>query len=147
MTNVSLMEKDEKFWKSFHLLSFMKTLEKTLGITYFIHVCQKKEKIDTQCDIYFFKSIFWISHTIFSIFHLRTRPINLSTWMRVAAISKLFTIWISENYGLFFCEGWFKYIPLILPKSCIASPLSDIISCSSSTQFRTSDFLWCWSQR
>ena len=58
MTNVSLMEKDEKFWKSFHPLSFMKTLERTLGITYVIHVFQSLKKIDTQCDIYFFKSIF-----------------------------------------------------------------------------------------
>ena len=55
MTNVSLMEKDEKFWKSFHPLSFMKTLEKTLGFTYVIHVFQLLKKIDTQCDIYFLK--------------------------------------------------------------------------------------------
>ena len=86
------------------------------------------------------KSIFWIGHTLFSIFQSRTRPINLSTWIRVAAISKLFATSASENCGLFFCEGQFKYIPLILQKSCIANHLSDIISCSPSTQFRTSDF-------
>ena len=47
------------------------------------------------------KSIFWIGWTLFSIFQLRTRPITLSTWIRVPAISKLFATSVSENCGLF----------------------------------------------
>ena len=86
------------------------------------------------------KLIVWIGYTLFSIFLSRTRAINLSTWIRVAAISKLFATSASENCGLFFGEERFKYIPLILQKSCISNPLSDIILCSSSTLFITSSF-------
>ena len=55
-------------------------------------------------------------------------------------MSQLFATSAPENCGLFSCEGQFKHIPLTMQKSCIANPLSDIITCSSSTQFKTSDF-------
>ena len=76
------------------------------------------------------KSNFWISQSLFSILQSQTQPLSLSIWMFVGAISirSFFSFW-KLNY---FCD-----------MSCLNNPLSDIISCSSSTQLITSDFfLW-----
>ena len=59
--------------------------------------------------------------------------------MLVDAISKLAATSASENY--YFSEMFcLKKMPFILQKSWIASPLSDMISCSSSIQPITLDF-------
>ena len=64
--------------------------------------------------------------SLFSILQSLTHPVNLSIWMLVGAISisSFFSFWKLDYFS---------------DMNCLKNPLSDMISCSSSTQLITSD--------
>ena len=72
------------------------------------------------------KSNFWIAQSLFSILQSLTHPVNFSIQMLVGAISisSFFSFWKLDYFS---------------DMNCLKNPLSDMISCSSSTQLITSD--------
>ena len=78
------------------------------------------------------KSNFWIDQSLFSILQSLAHPVNLLICMLVGAI----------NIISFLSSLKLDYF---LDADCLKNLLSDMISCSSSTQLITSDFsLWYW---
>ena len=72
------------------------------------------------------KSNFWIAQSLFNILQSLTHQVNLSIWMLVGAIS------ISSFFS-------FSKLDYFSDMNCLKNLLSDMISCSSSTQLITSD--------
>ena len=64
-----------------------------------------------------------------------TRPINCSTWLWVAAISKLVATSASINWSFCFRFGLFKVMPRLAQSYWIEKPQSLINSCSCSTKY------------
>ena len=80
-------------------------------------------------------SILLIVETEFKIPQSRNRPINRSTWIRAAPISKLvaMSVYINWSFSFYFCL--FKVMPRPAQSPWIEKPRSLIISCSGSTKY------------